>query len=317
MPRTVTEALARVMHDLPAIGKDGRADASQGGYAYRGIEQITREAQRLFAKYGVVWSPRVTSHVIKDITVRDKPWTDTILTVAYDVYGPSHTLEEPDTITVGPLVAIGRDNSDKGANKCMTQAFKYALLQVLCISDGADDNDGTHDERDAPAHVDPKERAEADEAMRALGAIIRDIADTDERAKLQERLREKYGDPQHMTLAQIVEAQTFAAGWPDTDAPVTREDVGASDAATLEALEQQGAMPQNVVDALAVVPEDIRARAKAAAAVMNARLCTEALAQRDVTMGGTLKAKREMVAALMAIEEYRDGMQQALPVDEA
>ena len=40
----VVEALARVMRDLPAIGKGGRASAQQGGYAYRGIEQITLDA---------------------------------------------------------------------------------------------------------------------------------------------------------------------------------------------------------------------------------------------------------------------------------
>ena len=76
------------MGDLPAIGKDGKADPKQGGYAYRGIEQITREAQRLFARYGVVFVPRVTGHEIKDITVAEKPWTDTILTIEYTVYRP-------------------------------------------------------------------------------------------------------------------------------------------------------------------------------------------------------------------------------------
>ena len=61
MPDTpnIQSALASVMAELPAISKDGRADKSQGGYAYRGIEQITKEAQGLFAKYGVVIVPAV------------------------------------------------------------------------------------------------------------------------------------------------------------------------------------------------------------------------------------------------------------------
>lgn len=140
---TIHHALAQVMAELPAIGKDGRADAAQGGYAYRGIEQITKEAQGLFAKHGVVIVPAVQSVEVKDILVRDKPWTDTTLVVNYTLVGPDGS-----TLTA-TTVGIGRDNSDKGANKAMTQAFKYLLLQVLCISDAKDDADGFTHEADA------------------------------------------------------------------------------------------------------------------------------------------------------------------------
>ena len=140
---TVTQAIAKVMTELPAIGKGGKADPSQGGYAYRGIEQITSAAQRLFGAHGVVFVPEVVKTEVKDITVASKPWTDTFLQVVYHVYGPGG-----DSIDVGPLFAIGRDNSDKGSNKAMTQAFKQALLQVLCISDSKDDSDGQSHEAD-------------------------------------------------------------------------------------------------------------------------------------------------------------------------
>lgn len=138
----VIEALTRVMRELPAIGKDQEASQKQGGYAYRGIEQITRHTQGLFAKHGIVFVPHVRSYDVREIVVNSNPWTDTYELVEYTVYGPGG-LE--DRITVGPVLAIGRDNSDKGANKCLTQAFKYALLQALCISDAKDDGDAdTH-----------------------------------------------------------------------------------------------------------------------------------------------------------------------------
>ncbi len=140
---TVTQAIAKVMTELPAIGKGGKSDPSQGGYAYRGIEQITSAAQRLFGAHGVVFVPEVVKTEVKEITVASKPWTDTFLQVVYHVYGPGG-----DSIDVGPLFAIGRDNSDKGSNKAMTQAFKQALLQVLCISDSKDDSDGQSHEAD-------------------------------------------------------------------------------------------------------------------------------------------------------------------------
>lgn len=134
----VVEALSRVMGELPAIGKDSKADPKQGGYAYRGIEAITTHTQSLFAKHGIVFTPHVLSYEVRDITVNSKPWTDVYELIEYSVYGPGGA---EDCIKVGPVLAIGRDNSDKGANKCMTQAFKYALLQALCISDAKDDGD--------------------------------------------------------------------------------------------------------------------------------------------------------------------------------
>ena len=171
-PSNVIEALAAVAGELPAIGKDGKADPKQGGYSYRGIEQITREAQRLFARYQIVFVPRVVHHDIRQITVNDKPWTDTTELVEYDVYGPGGP---EDRITIGPILAIGRDNSDKGANKCMTQAFKYALLQTLCISDAKDDSDGQTHEADAPPPPVPGFRASLIAAKDALNETERGL----------------------------------------------------------------------------------------------------------------------------------------------
>ena len=142
----VIEALNRIMAELPGIGKDEKADPRQGGYAYRGIESITRAVQPLLARHGVVIVPRVQSHEVVDIMVADRPWTDTRLLVVYTVYGPGGP---GDYVEIGPILAIGRDNSDKGANKCMTQAFKYLLLQLFCVSDAKDDADAASVERDA------------------------------------------------------------------------------------------------------------------------------------------------------------------------
>ena len=147
----VIEALRRVVEELPGIGKDERASQQQGGYAYRGIEAITSAAQPLLAKHGVVFVPEVIAWDRDPLVVNGKPWTDDRMQIRYTVYGPGGT---EDRIVVGPIPAVGRDNSDKGANKCMTQAFKYALLQVLCISDPKDDTDGqTHEADSRPPAV--------------------------------------------------------------------------------------------------------------------------------------------------------------------
>ncbi|MES1975864.1 MAG: ERF family protein [Pseudomonadota bacterium] len=146
-PRNVIEAIAAVMRDLPGIGKLGRAAPEQGGYAYRGIEAITEHLQQLMGRYCLVLIPRELSYEVRDITVAGKPWTDTTIRMEYDAYGPGGI---EDHLVIGPLTAVGRDNSDKGANKGRTQAYKYVLLQAFCVGDKKDDADSGSPEADAP-----------------------------------------------------------------------------------------------------------------------------------------------------------------------
>jgi hypothetical protein len=169
-PTNVIAALARVMGELPGIGKSRHPSEGGGGisYAYRGIEEITAEAQTLCARYGVVFVPKVLSKEIVPLTVNGKPWTDTIMEVEYTIYGPGGV---KDRIVAGPFVGIGRDNSDKGANKSMTQVFKYALLQTLMISDRADDTDGKTVEADAVQAIPPG-LVYAVQAKRDLFALV-------------------------------------------------------------------------------------------------------------------------------------------------
>ena len=144
-PKNVVTALAAVIAEMPAIGKDAQASSAQGGYSYRGIEAITARVQPLLAKHGVVFAPEVIEWTEKDITVNGKPWTDQRLKVRYTIYGPGGPQDCIQTTVVG----IGRDNSDKGANKAMSQAFKYLLLQTLCIADPKDDGDKESHEAEA------------------------------------------------------------------------------------------------------------------------------------------------------------------------
>lgn len=148
-PRNVAEAIAALKAELPDLPKDQMAAPGQGGYPYRGIEGITSAVQRLEARLGIVWTPHVVSEPqIVDIVVNGKPWTDTRLMVSYTVrHGPSNT-----ELTVGPILGIGRDNSDKGGNKALTQAYKYALLQTYTISGARpDEADGVTAEADQPS----------------------------------------------------------------------------------------------------------------------------------------------------------------------
>src|SRR5262245_48384271 len=81
----VIAALARVMRDLPAIG---RAERSEQGYQYRGIENITAHLQTLLGRHGVVFVPRVLKRETVALTINSRPWTEEQLEVVYKVYGP-------------------------------------------------------------------------------------------------------------------------------------------------------------------------------------------------------------------------------------
>ena len=129
---TVQAALAAVMAEMPSIGKN---DKSPEGYAYRGIEAVTKHVQPLFAKYGVVMVPQAEITDIRPSPAMKEGWTDVFMRVAWTITGPDGSQLKAQTI------GIGRDRADKGANKAMTQAFKYLLLDVLCIADSKDDSD--------------------------------------------------------------------------------------------------------------------------------------------------------------------------------
>jgi len=132
----VQVALANIMAELPAIGKDSQMGTGQYGYSYRGIETITAHLQPLLAKHGVVIIPRSTLVSITPALDAKPGWQDVILSVEWTIVGPDGTELTANTI------GIGRDNSDKGANKAQSQAYKYALLQIFAISDRNDDSDG-------------------------------------------------------------------------------------------------------------------------------------------------------------------------------
>lgn len=148
---SVQVALARVLAEMPAIGKTD--EAKELGYKFRGIEALTAVVQPLLAKHGVVIVPQVRSlQLVKSEGSKHPAMQDTILHVEWQIVGPDGS-----SLTASTW-GIGRDHTDKGANKAQTQAFKYLLLHLFCISDPKDDADG----RDADAEA-PRPEATADE----------------------------------------------------------------------------------------------------------------------------------------------------------
>lgn len=188
--RKVLQLMRLVTH----IGKERQADMGQGGrFKFRGIDEAMDAVGHAMREVGLILSPEVlkeensTTPVTKKGDGKNGPyestvlWTTTKLTMRY-------TFVDPDDGSTHPIemVGEGRDASDKSTSKAGSMAFKYALLQALCIpTTGLDDSDAAppqimENERDAataqqrpPQQVAP-ERTEQDKARRAgeaLGAI--------------------------------------------------------------------------------------------------------------------------------------------------
>jgi hypothetical protein len=160
-PLSVQAAISKVMQDMPAIGKDSKAPASMGGYPFRGVEAITQAAQPLMARVGLVIIPQAQTAVINSAPGQKEAWQDVMVKFEWLVVGPDGSSFTASTY------GIGRDHTDKGATKAHTQAYKYLLLTLLCISDAVSDGDG-HDY--SHSEQTPEEKAAEVRSDRATAA---------------------------------------------------------------------------------------------------------------------------------------------------
>ena len=123
----IHEALACVNREIDAIGKN--AKNKQQGFMYRGIDDAYNTLHDLLAKYGVITIPRVLSRdQVERTSAKGAALFYTTMFVEYDFIA-----EDGSKITVGPVVGEAMDSGDKGSNKCLAIAHKYALFQTFTI----------------------------------------------------------------------------------------------------------------------------------------------------------------------------------------
>lgn len=125
--KTVYEALAAVNRDIDAIGKNQKNQ--QQGFQYRGIDDAYNALHDLFAKHGLVTFPQVTQAEFGERLSR----TGGVLftTRLWVNYVFMH--ESGSNHVVGPVVGEAMDSGDKGSNKALAVAHKYALFQTFTI----------------------------------------------------------------------------------------------------------------------------------------------------------------------------------------
>lgn len=176
-PANVIQAIAAVMSDMKGVGKEGRN--KDQGYSFRGIEDVTAVLQPVLGRHCVVIVPRELSHAREHFkSAKGGDWTDDFINIEYAIYGPGGA---EDKITAGPFLGIGRDNSDKGANKARSMAYKYMLTEVFCIGDKKDDADENTPtvERAPEAPAGPQQMSESNRERFIATARERGLDDDD------------------------------------------------------------------------------------------------------------------------------------------
>lgn len=206
----VVSALCEVMKALPNIGKD---DKSPEGYSYRGIEAITRHVQQLFAEHGVLSVPQAEIVRIVASPAMKDGWQDVIMRVEWTLVGR-------DGSTINAVTnGVGRDRSDKGANKAQTQSLKYLLIPLLMIADGKDDADAQTYEDGRRSDAESASTTQVAEFYETLGRL-----GDDQKAALRAWFaRNKIGKVENSTAEQaskaIVKARELLSSTPQPVEP--------------------------------------------------------------------------------------------------
>lgn len=136
-------AIATIMKKTKAIAKGQRNE--QQGFMYRGIDSIMNELHDIFADNGVFILPEVLDYQVSEkVSGRGTILYYTRAKVRFHFTAEDGS--EVNTTNVGEAM----DSGDKGMNKAMSIALKYALMQMLLIP--------TKEDKDPDAVTPPETR---------------------------------------------------------------------------------------------------------------------------------------------------------------
>ena len=146
MGQMIYESIANVMKKVKAIDKTRKNQ--QQNFMFRGIDDVMNELHQLFAEEGVFILPKVQCFDVSEkITEKIDPYTKqskkSILYYTRATINFHFTAKDGSEV-VTTNVGEAMDSGDKGMNKAMSIALKYALMQMLLIPTAEDnDPDGT------------------------------------------------------------------------------------------------------------------------------------------------------------------------------
>lgn len=126
MENGIYKAIAAVLSDVGAVGKDGQNTFDK--YKYRSIDAVMNAMHPAMAKHGVFVTPEVLEQSREERTSKNGG------ALIYSITKVKYTFYTADGSSVtATVIGEGMDKGDKSMNKAMSAAFKYALFQVFCI----------------------------------------------------------------------------------------------------------------------------------------------------------------------------------------
>ena len=148
-PPAIYGALASIMEETKAIGKTERNE--QQKFMFRGIDNVMNELHGLFAKHQVFILPEVLDYNVSEkVTKAGSIMYYTRAKIRY------HFMTTDGSEVCTTNVGEAMDSGDKGMNKAMSIALKYALMQMLLIPTQEDKDP----DRTTPPETRPKTIAE-------------------------------------------------------------------------------------------------------------------------------------------------------------
>lgn len=126
-PAAILNEMATIQREVGAIGKEGKN--KHQNFNFRGIDQVYNRMHTLFADHGVITMPEVLQESREERTNKNGTvliWTKVLIAYTFISSTDGSTLR---CVVQGEAM----DSGDKGSNKAMSIAHKYALFQVFMI----------------------------------------------------------------------------------------------------------------------------------------------------------------------------------------
>lgn len=124
--KKIFQVLPKILSEVSAIGKNSKNQ--QQGFMFRGIDDVMNELHGLFGKHGVFIIPEVVDYRVDERTTKSgSVMYATRTTIRF------HFVADDGSEIVTTNVGEAMDSGDKGMNKTMSCALKYALMQMFLI----------------------------------------------------------------------------------------------------------------------------------------------------------------------------------------
>lgn len=181
--KSIYKKILTILNEVEFIGKD-RKNVQQG-YNFRGIDDMYNALHLTFAKNGVF----ITSEVSN--TKREERPSKSGGLLIWTIVDVKFTFYTEDGSSVqSTMIGEAMDNGDKGCNKAMSAALKYALMQMFLIptQELKDPENDTHDLKDPKLVVkeealDLIEKCKDVEDLKQLKEMYKDLFAKDSEVK--------------------------------------------------------------------------------------------------------------------------------------